>query len=167
MIQRKNKETCLDKQYRKTHELLMKWVDISSCKSVVSSVGGMIKKNRWESNLTPQSRCIGTLWSHKFVRKGEGATTERGSRPIGRCARLARSCISTLANHSFWLIVEKSAAIRALSQRKMLSTMKFHGTFSAQPCPRTRDPAERMPLNIYRFLWNQILSRWMYHQLVG
>lgn len=38
-------------------------------------------------------------------------------RPIVRCALAARSCISTLANHSFRLIVGKSAALRALSRR--------------------------------------------------
>lgn len=33
--------------------------------------------------------------------------------PIGRCALATRSCVSTLANHSFWLIVGKSATLHA------------------------------------------------------
>lgn len=101
-------------------------------------------KNRWKA-----------IWRHRVDASGRfeainscrmaRARLRRGGRPIGRRARLARSCISTLANHSFWLIVEKSAAIRVPSQCKMLSTMKFHmGTFytAARVCTCERARSE-------------------------
>lgn len=69
-------------------------------------------------------------------------------RPIGRCALAARSCISTLANHSFRLIVGKSAALRArchAAQNAYSLSPPRHGI------PRNRIRRERaMPLNIYR-----------------
>lgn len=58
-------------------------------------------KKPLESNLTPQSRCIGTLWSHKFVQDGEGATTER--QPSNRTSRSACSFMHFNACKSFIL----------------------------------------------------------------
>lgn len=71
-------------------------------------------KKPLKSNLTRRGGCIGPLWSHKFARGcAIAGATGVVRHPIGRCALAARSCISTLANHSFRLIVGKSAALRA------------------------------------------------------
>lgn len=71
-------------------------------------------KKPLKSNLTRRGGCVGPLWSHKFARGcAIAGATGVIRHPIGRCALAARSCISTLANHSFRLIVGKSAALRA------------------------------------------------------
>lgn len=112
-------------------------------------------------------------------RGGDGGSI-RGPvrRPIGRRARVARSCISTLANHSFRLIVGKSAALRArchaaqnalplslslplshllsvsISLRYLLSlplVRLFSATAARHEIPPDRARGEyTVPLNIYR-----------------
>lgn len=100
-------------------------------------------KNRWKA-----------IWRHRVDASGRfeainscrmaRAQLRRGSRPIGRRARLARSCISTLANHSFWLIVEKSAAIRVPSHRAKCSR-RWNSTWEhpARTCASARTRNDR------------------------
>lgn len=119
-------------------------------------------KKPLESNLTPQSRCIGTLWSHKFVQDGEGATTER--QPSNRTSRSACSFMHFNACKSFILTHCRevgrytcTVTVQNALNDEIPHGNILHGRVCTWACAQRNAFRPCVPLNIYRFLRNQIL----------
>lgn len=119
-------------------------------------------KKPLESNLTPQSRCIGTLWSHKFVQDGEGATTER--QPSNRTSRSACSFMHFNACKSFILTHCRevgrytcTVTVQNALNDEIPHGNILHGHVCTWACAQRNAFRPCVPLNIYRFLRNQIL----------